>query len=73
MRPKAVVALVATAARSLFGRPLAIGKSRGRALAMEDGTPAFVTIASFAAVAGSSDADKRANTTRSSPIFGEMW
>ena len=44
VRPKAVVALVATAARSLFRRPLAIGKSRGRALAMEDGTPAFVTI-----------------------------
>jgi uracil-DNA glycosylase len=44
VRPKAVVALGATAARSLFRRPLAIGKARGRELAMEDGTAAFVTI-----------------------------
>jgi DNA polymerase len=44
VRPQAIVALGATAARSLFQRPLAIGKSRGRALAMPDGTAAFVTI-----------------------------
>jgi DNA polymerase len=44
VRPQAIVALGATAARSLFGRPLPVGKSRGRALAIEDGTAAFVTI-----------------------------
>jgi uracil-DNA glycosylase len=44
IKPKAVVALGATAARSLFGRTMAIGKSRGRALALPDGLPAFVTI-----------------------------
>jgi DNA polymerase len=44
IKPKAIVALGATAARSLFGRTTAIGKSRGRALALPDGLPAFVTI-----------------------------
>lgn len=44
VRPKAVVALGATAARSLFGRPMAVGRSRGRQLEMPDGTTAFVTM-----------------------------
>ena len=44
MQPKAIVALGATAARSLFGRVTTIAKSRGQALALADGTPAFVTI-----------------------------
>jgi len=44
VRPRAILALGATAARSLFGRPMVIGKSRGRELAIEDGTAAFVTI-----------------------------
>ena len=44
VRPKVVVALGATAARSLFRRPLVIGKVRGRELSLEDGTSAFVTI-----------------------------
>jgi DNA polymerase len=44
VRPRAIVALGATAARSLFGRPMAIGKSRGRELAIDNGTAAFVTI-----------------------------
>jgi DNA polymerase len=43
VRPRAIVALGATAARSLFGRPMPIEKSRGRQLALEDGTAAFVT------------------------------
>jgi DNA polymerase len=44
VQPAAVVALGATAARGLFGRPLPVGKSRGRELAIENGTAAFVTI-----------------------------
>jgi DNA polymerase len=32
------------AARSLFGRVMTITKTRGRAMQLADGTPAFVTI-----------------------------
>jgi DNA polymerase len=44
VKPLAIVALGATAARSLFGRPVTIGKARGRTLHLGDGTAAFVTI-----------------------------
>ncbi len=44
VRPAVIVALGLTAARSVFGRPMPIGKSRGVKHALEDGTPAFVTI-----------------------------
>jgi uracil-DNA glycosylase family protein len=44
VKPLAIVALGATAARSLFGRVVTITKTRGRALELADGTPAFVTI-----------------------------
>jgi DNA polymerase len=44
VKPDLIVALGATAARSLFRRPLAVGKARGRPLSIEDGTTAFVTI-----------------------------
>jgi uracil-DNA glycosylase family protein len=44
VKPAAIVALGATAARSLFGRPVTIAKLRGRALQLADGTAAFVTI-----------------------------
>jgi DNA polymerase len=44
IRPVAIVALGATAARSLFGRPVTITKVRGQALRLADGTVAFVTI-----------------------------
>jgi uracil-DNA glycosylase family protein len=44
VRPKAIVALGATAARSLFGRVITINKVRGQTLALADGTTAFVTI-----------------------------
>jgi len=44
VKPAAIVALGATAARSLFGRPVTIAKLRGRALQFADGTAAFVTI-----------------------------
>jgi uracil-DNA glycosylase len=44
VRPQAIVALGATAARSLFGRVITITKVRGQALVLADGTTAFVTI-----------------------------
>ncbi len=44
IRPKVIVALGATAARSLFGKTITIGKSRGRALALPDGDEAWVTV-----------------------------
>jgi DNA polymerase len=44
VRPTAIVALGATAARSLFGRPVTIAKTRGRVLRLADGTAGFVTI-----------------------------
>jgi DNA polymerase len=44
VKPKAIVALGATAARSLFGRIVTITKMRGQAHALADGTAAFVTI-----------------------------
>ncbi len=44
VKPEVVMALGATAARSLFGRPMAIGKNRGYELHLNDGTRAFITI-----------------------------
>jgi len=44
VRPAAIVALGATAARSLFGRVVTITRMRGQAHTLEDGTAAFVTI-----------------------------
>src|SRR5713101_2897963 len=44
VKPTAIVALGATAARSLFGRVVTITEMRGRALHLADGTAAFVTI-----------------------------
>jgi uracil-DNA glycosylase len=58
VRPKAVVALGATAARSLFGRPMAIGQSRGRELATGHGLTAFVTIHPSALLRLREEADK---------------
>jgi DNA polymerase len=44
VKPLAVVALGASAARSLLGRVVTISRTRGRALRLADGTAAFVTI-----------------------------
>jgi DNA polymerase len=44
VRPAVIVALGATATRSVFGRAMPIGKSRGEPLRLADGTTAFVTI-----------------------------
>jgi DNA polymerase len=59
VKPAVIVALGATAARSLFGRPMAIGKSRGRALKLDDGTIVFVTVHPSALLRIRDDADKR--------------
>jgi DNA polymerase len=44
VEPVAIVALGATAARSLFGRPITIAKLRGQSLHLSEGTAALVTI-----------------------------
>ena len=44
MKPKVTVALGATAARSLFGKVMAIGKNRGQALQLPDGGEAWITV-----------------------------
>jgi uracil-DNA glycosylase family 4 len=45
VRPKVTVALGATAARSLLGRAVTIGKERGRPLALPDGAgEAWITV-----------------------------
>src|SRR5881397_3872899 len=44
VKPVAIVALGATAARSLLGRVITITKVRGQALVLSDGTAVFVTI-----------------------------
>src|SRR5262249_8333765 len=44
IRPAAIVALGASAARSLFGRAVTIGKMRGDPHGLADGTHAYVTI-----------------------------
>ena len=44
VKPAAIVALGASAGRSLFGRIVTITKMRGQALQLADGTAAFVTI-----------------------------
>jgi DNA polymerase len=44
VRPRVVVALGATAARAVFGRPVAVTKARGPAGALADGAQGFVTV-----------------------------
>jgi uracil-DNA glycosylase len=44
VKPKVVVALGASAVRSLLGRPMTIGKIRGRVLEMPDGARMVATI-----------------------------
>ena len=44
IKPAAIVALGASAARSLFGRTVTISKMRGEPHRLADGTAAFVTI-----------------------------
>jgi DNA polymerase len=44
IRPPVTVALGATAARSLFGKVMAIGKNRGAALELPDGREGWITV-----------------------------
>jgi DNA polymerase len=44
IKPALTVALGATAARALAGRPIAIGASRGKLIELRDGMPCLVTI-----------------------------
>ena len=44
VKPSTIVALGVTAARSLTGRTVTIGKVRGKPLAMDDGTRLIVTV-----------------------------
>src|SRR6185437_3326111 len=44
VKPAVIVAMGATAARSLFGRAVTIKKMRGRERTLPDGPPAFVTV-----------------------------
>ena len=44
LRPRVTVALGATAARSLFGRVVTIGRERGRALELPGGGEAWITV-----------------------------
>ena len=44
IRPRVTVALGATAARSLLGRTITIGRERGKAIALPDGGEAWITV-----------------------------
>jgi DNA polymerase len=44
VKPRLIVALGATAAASVFGRPVAVMKTRGQAVALADGASAMVTV-----------------------------
>jgi uracil-DNA glycosylase family protein len=59
VKPAVIVALGATAARSLFGRPVTIGKLRGQALPLDNGIQAFVTLHPSALLRIKDEADKR--------------
>src|SRR5262249_39068367 len=60
VKPEIVVALGATAARSLTGRAVTIGKLRGEELHLADGTRLVVTIHPSALLRTQDEADKRA-------------
>ncbi len=60
VQPQLIVALGATAARSLTGKPVAIGKVRGEVFALADGTQLLVTIHPSALLRIQDEADKRA-------------
>jgi DNA polymerase len=44
IRPPVTVALGATAAHSLFGKTMAIGKNRGMPLQLADGSECWITV-----------------------------
>jgi uracil-DNA glycosylase len=60
VKPEVVVALGATAARSLLGKPTTIGKVRGAPIDLADGSRLVVTIHPSALLRIEEEADKRA-------------
>src|SRR5579863_5874766 len=60
VEPSTIVALGATAARSLTGRTVTIGKMRGKPLLMADGTKLFVTVHPSSLLRIEDDADRHA-------------
>ncbi|MFN3592585.1 MAG: UdgX family uracil-DNA binding protein, partial [Thermaurantiacus sp.] len=44
VQPRLVLMLGASAGRALLGRPVTVGRERGRPMALADGTPAFLTV-----------------------------
>ncbi len=60
VKPELIVALGATAARSVMGRAVTIGKLRGEAISLEDGTRAVITIHPSALLRMQEEAEKRA-------------
>jgi uracil-DNA glycosylase family protein len=59
VKPAVIVALGATAARSVLGRPTTIGKVRGLPLPLDDGAKAFVTVHPSALLRITDETDKR--------------
>jgi uracil-DNA glycosylase family protein len=59
VKPTVIVALGATAARSVLGRPTTISKVRGVPLLLDDGTKAFVTLHPSALLRIEGEADQR--------------
>lgn len=64
IRPDVAVALGATAAQALLGRPVAVTKERGRILEREDGLKVFVTVHPSYLLRIRDDADKAAERER---------
>ena len=58
-KPRVVVALGRTALQALLGRSLKVSESRGRALALPDGTPVIATYHPSAILRAADDADRR--------------
>jgi uracil-DNA glycosylase len=59
VKPKAIIALGVTAARSLIGKTVTITKVRGKPLILADGTKLFVTMHPAALLRIREDADKQ--------------
>lgn len=60
VRPATIIALGATAARSLMGRPVTITKLRGHGLELEDGTGLVITVHPSSLLRIEDKADKQA-------------
>ncbi|HWE79479.1 MAG TPA: UdgX family uracil-DNA binding protein, partial [Pseudolabrys sp.] len=60
VKPELIVALGATAVRSVSGRPLAIGKIRGRVMPLEDGGRMLATIHPSAILRAPEEKDRHA-------------